>query len=98
MHQVVINIEDNAIDEIYGLLRKLPKTDIKIISDKTMDNSDTLKIADDYIESIENEEMRQLMYELREIRGTGLIYEEDKSDKELLFEAFQMMEDEGKLL
>ena len=97
MHQVVINVEDNTIDEIYGLLSKVSETNIKIISDKTIENNNPEKIAGEYLESIKNKEIRQLMYDLRDIRGTGPIYE-DKDDKELLFKAFQMMEDEGKLL
>ncbi|MBA7537298.1 hypothetical protein ES705_29565 [subsurface metagenome] len=54
--------------------------------------------VEDYLESIENEETRQLMYDLRKIRGTGPIFAGDKSDKDLLFDAFRLMREEGKLL
>ena len=54
--------------------------------------------VEDYLESIDNEEVRNLMYDLRKIRGTGPMITSDKSDKELLFEAFQLMNKEGKFI
>lgn len=54
--------------------------------------------VEDYLESIDNEEVKNLMYDLRKIRGTGPMIASDKSDKELLFEAFQLMNMECKLI
>jgi hypothetical protein len=54
--------------------------------------------VEEYLESIENEDVRRMMYRLRKIRGGGpVVSAEDKSDRELLTDAFTRMRQEGEL-
>ena len=85
----------NGVIELPEEFRNLKEdTVIKVeIPDEQLDNINT-----DYLESINNEETKKLMYDLRKIRGTGPTLSDNKSEKELLFEAFQLMKEEGKLI
>jgi len=55
-------------------------------------------IVEDYLESIENEKVKKLMYDLRKIRGTGPMKVSDRSDKDLLFDAFRLMRKDEDLI
>ena len=90
MHQVVINIEDNMIDNFLNYFRELPQTGIKIVSDKTMVKKDATTIADDYLKAIDDPYLVTMMKEIRVIRGTPPQFADDKNDKELFAEAIEM--------
>lgn len=51
---------------------------------------DNLEV-EDFLESIENEKVKKLMSDLRKIRGTGSLKTSERSDKELLFDAFRLI-------
>ncbi len=54
--------------------------------------------VEDFLESIDNEKVKKLMYDLREIRGTGPMEVSEKSDKDLLFDAFRLMRKDEDLI
>lgn len=90
MHQVIINVEDKIINKIYGFIKEFSSTDIEVVSDKTMDTTDATKIADDYLESIDDPDLVSMMKEIRALRGTPPQFAGYKSDNELFAEAIEM--------
>lgn len=54
--------------------------------------------VEDFLESIDNEKVKKLMYNLRKIRGTGPMEVSEKSDKDLLFDAFRLMRKDESLI
>ena len=54
--------------------------------------------VEDFLESIENEKVKKLMYDLRKIRGTGPMTTSERSDKDLLFDAFRLIRRDENLI
>ena len=47
--------------------------------------------AEDFIESIENDKVKKLMYDLRKICGTFPMKNSERSDKDLIIDAFRLI-------
>jgi hypothetical protein len=50
MHRLILNVNDNVLDKIFYFLNNLPKQDVKIIANETIDKEQDL----DFIAALTN--------------------------------------------